>query len=94
MTIIQNALHSFGGDWSWVPPKANSIGPAEILSAQECSFWLDGTISPDVSWQRFIARLVAHGPVNTLVPGSILQTVRTDYTLLGGVADNVEIHMS
>jgi hypothetical protein len=33
-------------------------------------------------------------PVNTYVPGSILQTARTDYTLLGGVADNVEIHMS
>jgi glucosamine-6-phosphate deaminase len=94
MTIMQNALHSFGGDWSWVPPKANTIGPAEILSAKECSFWLDGTISPDVAWQRFIARLVAHGPVNTFVPGSILQTTRTDYTLLGGVADNVEIHMS
>ena len=45
-------------------------------------------------WQRFIARLVAHGPVNTLVPGSILQTARTDYTLLGGVADNVVISMS
>ncbi len=44
-------------------------------------------------WQRFIARLVAHGPVNTLVPGSILQTARTDYTLLGGVADNVVISM-
>ena len=28
MTIMQNALHSFGGDWSWVPPKANTIGPA------------------------------------------------------------------
>ena len=45
-------------------------------------------------WQRFIARLVAHGPVNKYVPGSILQTVRTDYTLLGGVADDVEIEMS
>jgi hypothetical protein len=22
LTIMQNALHSFGGDWSWVPPKA------------------------------------------------------------------------
>ena len=27
------------------------------------------------------------------VPGSILQTARTDYTILGGVADDVEIHM-
>ena len=34
MTIMQNALHSFGGDWSWVPPKANTIGPREILGAE------------------------------------------------------------
>ncbi|NMC82715.1 MAG: hypothetical protein GYA63_07685, partial [Armatimonadetes bacterium] len=46
------------------------------------------------SWQRFIARLCAHGPVNTLVPGSLLQTVPGTYTMLGGVADNVEIHMA
>lgn len=94
MTIMQNALHSFGGDWSWVPPKANTIGPAEILGAKHRSFWLDGDLGGGVSWQRFIARLVAHGPVNTYVPGSILQLARTDYTLLGGVADNVQIHMS
>jgi glucosamine-6-phosphate deaminase len=47
-----------------------------------------------VSWQRFIARLVAHGPVNEFVPGSLLQTARTDYTILGNVADDVEIHMA
>ncbi|HET6387708.1 MAG TPA: hypothetical protein VFJ58_30335 [Armatimonadota bacterium] len=94
MTIMQNALHSFGGDWSWVPPKANTIGPADILSARHRSFWLDGDLGGGVSWQRFIARLVAHGPVNQLVPGSILQTVPTDYTILGSVADNVEVHMA
>jgi len=94
MTIMQNALHSFGGDWSWVPPKANTIGPAQIVGARHRSFWLDGYLGGGVSWQRFIARLVAFGPVNTYVPGSILQTVATDYTLLGGVADNVEIHMA
>jgi glucosamine-6-phosphate deaminase len=94
MTIMQNALHSFGGDWSWVPPKANTIGPAQILGAKHRSFWLDGDLGGGVSWQRFIARLVAFGPVNTLVPGSILQTARTDYTILGNVADDVEIHMS
>jgi glucosamine-6-phosphate deaminase len=92
MTIMQNALHSFGGDWSWVPPKANTIGPAEILSATHRSFWL-GYADSGGSWQRFIARLVAHGPVNTLVPGSILQTAPTDYVLVGGVADNVAISM-
>jgi glucosamine-6-phosphate deaminase len=94
MTIMQNALHSFGGDWSWVPPKANTIGPREIMGARHRSFWLDGDLGGGVSWQRFIARLVAHGPVSTYVPGSILQTASTDYTILGGVADDVEIQMA
>lgn len=93
MTIMQNALHSFSGDWSSVPPKAATIGPKEILMANERSFWLDGHILGDIAWQRFIARLVAHGPVDPLIPGSILQTVRTDYTLLGGVADDVVVAM-
>ncbi|BER91845.1 6-phosphogluconolactonase [Atrimonas thermophila] len=94
MTIMQNALHSFSGDWSWVPPKAATIGPAQIVQAKDRSFWLDGYIGGGVSWQRFIARLAAHGRVNTLVPASILQTLPGTYTMLGGVADNVEIHMS
>ena len=94
MTVMQNALHSFGSDWSWVPPKANTIGPREVLGARHRSFWLDGDLGGGVSWQRFIARLVAHGPVNEFVPGSVLQTARTDYTILGSVADDVEIHMS
>jgi len=94
MTVMQNALHSFGGDWSWVPPKANTIGPREILGARHRSFWLDGDLGGGVSWQRFIARLVAHGPVSEFVPGTLLQLAATDYTLLGSVADDVEIRMS
>jgi glucosamine-6-phosphate deaminase len=94
ITIMQNALHSFGGDWSWVPPCANTIGPREILGARHRSFWLDGDLGGGISWQRFIGRLVAHGPVSEFVPGSILQTTRTDYTLLGGVADDVEIKIA
>ncbi len=96
MTIMQNALHSFGGDWSWVPPKAATIAPYDILNAQYRSFWLDGVCGPatTMSWQRFIARLVAHGPVTRFVPGSILQTVPTDYTILGVVAEDVKIEMS
>ncbi len=93
MTIMQNALHSFGGDWSWVPPKANTIGPAQIVRAKHRSFWLDGAFGKD-SWQRFIARFASHGRVNTLVPATILQTCRTDFTILGAVADNVEVHMA
>lgn len=94
MTIMQNALHSFGADWSWVPPMAASIGPRDILGARHRSFWLDGYLGGGVSWQRFIARLVAHGPVNEFVPGSLLQQTRCDYTILGAVADDVVIEMS
>ena len=94
MTIMQNALHSFGADWSWVPPKAATIGPKDILGAKHRSFWLDGDLGGGVSWQRFIARLVAHGPVNEFVPGSLLQETRCDYTILGAVADDVQITMA
>ena len=75
-------------------PNAASIGPKEILGARDRSFWLDGDLGGGVSWQRFIARLVAHGPVNEFVPGSLLQTAPTDYTMLGGVADDVTIDMA
>jgi glucosamine-6-phosphate deaminase len=91
---MQNALHSFGSDWSWVPPQANTIGPLEILSAKHRSFWLDGDLGGGYSWQRFIARLVAHGPVSEFVPGSLLQLARTDYTLLGSVADDLHVDMA
>jgi glucosamine-6-phosphate deaminase len=94
MTIMQNALHSFGSDWSWVPPKANTIGPRNILSARHRSFWLDGDLGGGYSWQRFIARLVAFGPVSEFVPGTLLQLRPTDYTLLGSVADDVSIDMA
>lgn len=94
VTIMQNALHSFGADWSWVPPQAVTVGPKDILGAKHRSFWLDGYLGGGVSWQRFIARLVAHGPVNEFVPASLLQETRCDYTILGSVADNVEINMS
>jgi glucosamine-6-phosphate deaminase len=94
MTIMQNALHSFGGDWSWVPPQANTIGPREILGAKHRSFWLDGDLGNGYSWQRFIARLVAHGPVSEFVPGSLLQEAGADYTMLGSVADDLVIDMA
>jgi glucosamine-6-phosphate deaminase len=96
LTIVQNCLHSFGGDWSWVPPKAASIGPRDILGAKMRSFWLDGMCGPftGMSWQRFIARLAAHCYVNKFVPGTLLQEVRTDYSILSGVADDVAIDMS
>lgn len=94
MTIMQNALHSFGSDWSWVPPRAATIGPADILGAKHRSFWLDGDLGGGHSWQRFIARLVAFGPVNEFVPGSLLQLAPTRYTMLGSVADDLIVDMA
>jgi glucosamine-6-phosphate deaminase len=91
MTTMQSALASFGGDWSAVPPRAATIGPREILGARHRSFWLGGDGGGGPSWQRFIARLVAHGPVSEYLPGSFLQTARTDYTVLGTVADDIEV---
>lgn len=94
MTILQNSLHSFGGDWSSVPPKAVTIGPKEIMEADHRSFWLCYAEKGGLSWQRFIARLVMHGPVTPLVPGSVLQTEKTDMFLTEAVAENVETDVS
>ncbi len=58
------------------------------MAAKYRSFWLTYG-SDDAPWQRFIARLAAHGPVNTFVPGSILQTAPGSYTLAGAVAYDV-----
>ncbi|MDP3209302.1 MAG: hypothetical protein Q8M65_09145 [Rhodoglobus sp.] len=91
LTVAQNALTSFGGDWSNVPPRAVTIGPAEILGARRRSFWLDGDLGGGVTWQGFIARLVAHGPVNEFVPGSLLQTAQSDLAVLEAIAAPLEI---
>lgn len=92
VTILQNTLlfpsSGLCGDWSWHPPKAATIGPAQVVGAKHIVFRNDGYIGGGVSWQRFIVRLVAHGPVTPLVPSSILQTLNTDFILLGAVAEN------
>ena len=93
MTIMQNALHTFSSDWSWVPPKAASIGPREILGARDRSFWLDGDCgAAHVAALHRAPRRPR--PVNTLVPGSILQETNCGYHILGGVADDLKIDFS
>jgi len=42
------------------------------------------------SWQRFIIRLVLHGPVTPQIPGSILQTVPTEFIISESVAADIE----
>lgn len=90
ITICQNSLFcdaGCAGDWSNVPPKAYTIGPRELAGSKLVSFW-DGFAYGDVSWQRFISRLAAHGPVTPMVPASILQILNSQLTLSGGVADD------
>lgn len=96
LTVAQNSLHGsfgFSGDIANVPPKAATIGPADVLGAKhriDCnSLCTCGTFS---SWQRFITRLIAHGPVTPDVPTSILQTVRTDFYISESAAANIEPH--
>jgi len=94
LTIAQNSLHgSFGmsGDLAAVPPKAATIGPAEVIAAKHRidthAITVDGSFA---SWQRFTTRLVLHGPVTPLVPESILQTLRTDVWVSESIAENIE----
>lgn len=81
-TLAQNSLHGcFGasGDLARVPPKAATIGPAEAIACKHRwdthSISIQGTVS---SWQRLTTRLCLHGPVTPRIPGSILQTLKTD----------------
>ena len=94
LTIAQNSLHgSFGmsGDLAAVPPRAATIGPAEVLAAK---YRMDNngltTAGTFVSWQRLTTRLVAHGPVTPQVPASILQTVPTDFYITETIAHDIE----
>ncbi len=93
-TIAQNSLHGcFGssGDLCAVPPKAATIGPAEVIGAKHRidmhAITVDGSFA---SWQRLTTRLVLHGPVTPRVPESILQTLRTDVWVSETAAANIE----
>jgi len=96
LTVAQNSLHSsfgFSGDVASVPPKAATIGPADVLGAK---YRMDvnslSTMGTFSSWQRLITRLVAHGPVTPDIPASILQTVPTDFYIAESAAADIETH--
>ena len=95
-TLAQNSLHgSFGmsGDMANVPPKAATIGPAEVIAAKARfdmhAITVDGSFA---SWQRLITRLCLHGPVTPRVPQSLLQTLPTDVYVSDSAAANIEPH--
>jgi glucosamine-6-phosphate deaminase len=88
ITVCQNCLYAdagSAGDWSWVPPKAATIGPRDLAQSKLVSFW-NGFSAGEGAWQRFITRLAAHGPVTPLVPASILQIINSELILSGEIA--------
>ncbi len=96
ITICQNSLYAdagSAGDWSWVPPKAATIGPRDLKNSKLVSFW-NGFGAGESYWQRFITRLAAHGPVTPLVPASILQILNSELILSGPIADNCSTETS
>lgn len=95
LTIAQNSLHGvFGcsGDIANVPPKAATIGPADVVRCRNRMEMHDlttmGTFS---SWQRMVSRLVLYGPVTQKVPSSILQLMPTTVYVSELIAEPIEI---
>ena len=93
-TIAQNSLHgSFGlsGDLTAVPPKAATIGPAEVINAKGRidmhGITVDGS---EASWQRTMSRLCLHGPVTPKLPTSIHQLLKTDVWMSESIAQTIE----
>lgn len=96
LTVAQNSLHGsfgFSGDIANVPPKAATIGPADVLGAKRrMDFNSLCTCGTKSSWQRFMTRLIAHGPVTPDVPASMLQTEPTDFYISESAAIDIEPH--
>lgn len=93
-TLAQNSLHgSFGmsGDLSAVPPKAATIGPAEVVGAKNRqdthALTIHGTLT---SWQRLMTRLCLHGPVTPKLPTSMHQLLRTDVVVSESAAMDIK----
>ncbi len=94
MTVMQNALHSFAGDWSLVPPEGQHHRPERDTRRPAPQL-----LARRRRWRRAVLAALHRAtgrarPGLQLVPGSLLQETRADYTILGGVADSsVEIHL-
>lgn len=80
-TVAQNSLHGVFGQSGYVasvPPKAATIGPADVARSRErIEIHSLQTMNTFSSWQRMVSRLILHGPVTPLVPSSILQLFKT-----------------
>ncbi len=94
LTIAQNSLHGvFGcsGNVGAVPPKAVTIGPRDVLHAkQRVETHGLSTMGTFSSWQRMTSRLITHGPITPMVPGSIYQMLPCTIFIDPGIAKPIE----
>lgn len=94
-TLAQNSLHgSFGaaGDIAAIPPKAATIGPAQVLEAKHrIGFYTISVNGTSTSWQKTIARLALFGPVTPRVPDSIIQLKSADVYVSEIIASKIAV---
>ena len=94
LTIAQNSLHGvFGcsGDIANVPPRAATVGPADIVRARE-RFEMHAitTMGSESSWQRMISRLCLHAPPTPQLPTSFMQLLPTTVYVSERIASDFE----
>jgi 6-phosphogluconolactonase/glucosamine-6-phosphate isomerase/deaminase len=94
-TLAQNSLHGcFGsaGDLAAVPPRAATIGPAQVLEAKHrLGFYSVGVHGTTTSWQKLIARLSLFGPVTPRVPDSIIQLKPSEVLVSEDIAEKIRV---
>lgn len=94
LTIMQNSLHGvFGqsGDIANVPPRAATIGPADVKRAKNRMESHDlVTGGGNSSWQRMTSRLILQGEITPQVPSSILRLWATDVYVGENIAKPIE----
>lgn len=94
LTIAQNSLHGvfgYSGDLANVPPRAATIGPADMVRARErMEIHALTTMGSPSSWQRMISRLCLHAPPTQQLPTSFLQLLPTTVYVSEALAIDIE----
>ena len=101
ISTVQMAVTDMSGAWAFVPPKAYTTASTTMMNADFRSWWNDGCgltaeggYAGGIVWQKFITRLVLHGPVVPEIPCSLLRTGPGDYVIIDPVADDMKIELT
>jgi glucosamine-6-phosphate deaminase len=74
-----------------VPPRAFTIGPAEVIGSKyRMDMHALTTYGTPVTWQRMASRLCLHGPVTPKLPTSLHQLLKSDIFISETVAQDIE----